>query len=219
MWDYNSYIMSEIAVAIPNYNSVMYLPYVMTRLQHQKIPNLPVMIMDQGSTDGTMGWASEVMGRGYYNKKSQEKNAIILSVFSRLQDPKKHPYVNAMDARVQMARLARTPYIFFLDPDVLIKQLSLRRLQEFLEKEKAAYVGMKYEPDAYDGGHPMVKGKHIMMGATLWERETFLKIPEFTNEHMNQGCDCNFCYREIEKMGFKGLHSNIQAEHLKGVFT
>ncbi len=204
--------MSEITVAIPSYNAVMYLPYIFSRLQHQKIPNLPVILMDQGSRDGTQGWASSVMGNNFYAKKSQEKNALNFSFFQRQQDPKSHPYVNAMAARQGIAKLVKTKYVFFLDPDVLIKPLVLPRLIDEMENTGAPYMGLKYEPDALDA-HPSGL-KHIMLGATLWKTEKFLKVPEFTHNELKKGCDCNHCFRNTKG----GLHSRINgAEHLKGV--
>lgn len=210
--------MSEITVIIPSYNAAMYLPYVMTRLQHQKIPNLPVIVMDNGSTDGTSGLCGEWMARNYFQKKSQEKNAINFFYMQRQQSPKDHPYVSAMKARSAGARMVKTPYVFFLDADVLIRQNSLPKMLEFLQENNLAYCGMRYEPDSMDLQH--IGGPaHIMMGATLWKKEIFLSLPECTNEHLRKTCDCNFCYNEVKKMGHKAAHFIMSAEHCKGIFV
>lgn len=202
--------MSEITVAIPSFNAMKYLPYVLERLQHQKIPNLQVLIWDNGSNDGTWGYLSNVCATNYFIKKSQEKNALNIAFFSHQQDLKKHPYVNAMIARKGLSKIVKTKYVFMLDPDVLIKPLSLPRLKQELEDSEADYVGMKYEPDALD----LHKGqKHIMLGATLWKTEKFNSIPDFRNEDLKFGCDCNHCFRYA-----KGVHGKMQAEHLKNVF-
>lgn len=207
--------MSEITVAIPSYNCVKYLPYVLSRLQHQKIPNLRVIIWDNGSTDGTVGYVQDVWASNYFAKNSQEKNALHIQFFSKPQNPKNHPYVNAMEARRQLAKLVKTPYVFFLDPDVLIRPLSLPRILQELKESNAGYIGMKYEPDALD--HP--NHKHIMLGATLWKTDLFLNLPICTNKDMQHGCDCNFSNREAKKLGEDGIHSKLHAEHLKGVFV
>lgn len=204
-----------ITVGIPSFNAVKYLPYILERLQHQKIPNLPVIIWDNGSWDGTVGYVSNVLATNYWAKKSQEKNGLNLYFFTKPQDSKQHPYVNAMAARKQIAALTKTPYLFFLDPDVLIRQMSLPRLKEELDESGAAYIGMKYEPDAMD--HP--QHRHIMLGATLWKTDVFQSLPVCTNEDIKKGCDCVFCYRAVEKTGQQGVHSRFNAEHLKGVFV
>lgn len=206
--------MSDITVAIPSFNCAKYLPYVLERLQHQKIPNLKVIIWDNGSTDGTIGYVQDVWANNHFTKKAQDKNSLVIQFFSKPQNNKNHPYVNAMYARKQLAKLVKTEYVFFLDPDVLIKPLSLPRLHQELLDTNVDYIGMKYEPDALD--HPM--HKHIMLGATLWKTDVFLKLPDCTNKDMQQGCDCNFCNREVIKLGGIGIHSKIHAEHLKNVF-
>ncbi len=202
--------MSEITIAVPTHNCSLYVRYVLDRLTHQKIPNLPVIAMDNGSTDGTIGLLSEIAGRNFYHKKSQEKNALQFRFFMGMHNPKDHPYVNAMKTRKAIAELVKTPYVFFLDPDVLIKPLILPRLLDEMKETGAPYVGLKYEPDTLDHAN----NKHLMLGATLWKLDKFLKVPEFKNEDLKNGCDCLHCFRSVKG----GLHSRLNgAEHLKNV--
>lgn len=216
--------MTDITVAIPSYNCSLYIRYVLDKLTHQKTPNLPVLIMDNGSTDGTIGLLSELMGRNFYQKKSQEKNALWLHFFQGIHEHSAHPWVNAFRTRRKLAELCRTEFIFFLDPDVALLPLTLPRLKrELIKNPKAAYIGIKYEPDTQDHNDEL-KHKHIMLGATLWRTKDFLALPPIYNENIGpyvegiRGCDCNFAYWQTLKRKKIALHSKIEAEHLKNVF-
>ncbi len=214
--------MNTVTVAIPSFNAVKYLPYIMERLQMQKIPNLPCVIWDVGSVDGTKALVGNWQATGYTQRKAQEQNAVLLNYFSGSQDNSKHPWQRVYKTRREISEVVKTEFIFFLDPDVLIRQMTIFRLMnEIIEKPECAFIGVKYE-DTLD--HPVYKDKrHIMAGATLWRKAVFDKLPtEMSEFELNKyGCDCNFQRAEVEKLGFYGVHSETMyfAEHLKGVFT
>lgn len=199
-----------ITVGIPLYNCASTIKAVLDQLTLQKIPNLQVIAYDNGSTDGTIGLMGELFARNYYlGKKSQEQNNLIMSFFTGIHDFNKHPYQNAMMTRKHIARLARTEFMFFLDADVLIQPYALPQLiKDFKSTKKCGELGIRYEPDS---AH-----KHVMMGATLWKTEDFLKIPEFGDWDCKKSCDCNFCVKEVEKMGKVAMyHPDLSARHLK----
>ena len=122
--------MSEITVGIPTFNAMKYLPYILEKLQHQKIPNLPVIIQDQGSVDGIHGYLSNISVTNWFSKKSQELNSLIIGFVAGRQDPKLHPYVNAMRARKSIAKSVKTEFVFFLDPDVALAPFTLKNMLE-----------------------------------------------------------------------------------------
>jgi hypothetical protein len=69
-------------------------------------------------------------------------------------------------------------------------------------------VAIKYEPDVAEG--------HYMLGATVWETTTFNKINEYNQRAVNGNCDCNFCSKEVERLGLKGtFHKELFARHCK----
>lgn len=215
--------MNEITVAIPLYNAVRTLDYVVSRLKMQKIPNLKCLIMDFGSTDGARALVGSWQASGYLMQHSQEQNSVHLTYLLGTQDQTIHPWRRVYESRQDMAAVIKTDLIFFLDPDVLIRPLTLSRmLNELIENPEAAYVGLKYEDFTQD--HEIYKDKrHIMAGATLWRKEIFQKLPKTMSQKELEtfGCDCNFQRAEVEKLGFCGIHCKTMrsAEHLKGVFT
>src|SRR5574343_184888 len=129
--------MSEVTVGIPTYNCAMYLPYVLSKLKMQKIPNLPVIVYDNGSTDGTVGFCSEWFMNNHFKQNTKEENNLNFSFFAGLHDPSKEGWVNGQMTRKLIAKLVQTKYVFFLDPDVLIRPLViLRMLDQFKEKNE-----------------------------------------------------------------------------------
>lgn len=200
----------EVTVAMPIFNASGTIKAVLDKLTYQKIPNLEVLMMDNGSTDGTIGLLSELCARNYYlHKKAQDRNNLLLKYFIGIHDHTKHPYENAQMTRKILARQVKTEFVFFLDTDVILPPFSIpRMLEAFKEEENIGELGMRYEPDS---AH-----QHVMLGATLWRTKTFLDLPEFTKEHLSMGCDCNFAVKEVEKMGMKSLHyPHLQAYHCK----
>lgn len=199
-----------ITVGLPLYNCAHTVKAVLDKLTYQKIPNLQVIAYDNGSTDGTIGLMGELFARNYYLfKKAQERNNLILNFFTGIHHNDKHPYQNAMITRKHIASLTKTEYVFFLDSDVLLPPEAIPQLlKDFKKIKNCGEMGIRYEPDS---AH-----KHVMMGATLWRTQDFLKIPEFKDWDCKKTCDCNFCVKEVEKMGKIAMyHPDLMARHLK----
>ena len=197
--------MTEITVAIPALNSATSIKSCLDRLTQQKIPNLPVLVYDEGSIDGTTGLVSELVGRGYYKvKQNLSYSTLQLMLFQGGREGNKSAYQNALIGRQKLARIATTTYIFFLDADVMLPPNCLATLlKDFKKQKNCAYMGVRYEPDA----------GHVMFGATIWKRDTFLKLGEWDGTH---GCDCNFAKLEMEKLGLTAEHHpDLMGYHFK----
>ncbi|MGE4552096.1 MAG: glycosyltransferase [Desulfovibrionaceae bacterium] len=54
--------MQKISVVIPNYNQIAYLPACFDHVWYQTWPNLEIIVVDGGSTDGTKQWLEELPG-------------------------------------------------------------------------------------------------------------------------------------------------------------
>jgi glycosyltransferase involved in cell wall biosynthesis len=174
--------MSEVTVGIPIFNGAATIKGVLDRLTLMRIPNLPVLVYDNGSFDGTNGLMGELAGRGYYKgKQSQDKTTLDLKYFIGTHKNDEHPYQNALRTRHLIASIASTPYIFFLDSDVILPPNAiLTLLEDFKKEDNCAFMGIRYEPDTHSD--------HVMFGATMWKREDFLKSPQQFD--VSKGCDC-----------------------------
>lgn len=48
--------MQEVSVVIPNYNGLQYLEVCMEALENQTVGGFPIIVVDNGSTDGSLEW-------------------------------------------------------------------------------------------------------------------------------------------------------------------
>jgi len=197
-----------ITVGIPIFNGANTIKTVLDKLTLQRIPNLPVMVYDNQSTDGTIGLCSELSGRKYYaNKIGKDNCTLNFNFFSGTHEPN-HPYQNALRTRKLIAKIATTEYIFFLDSDVILPPNSLLTLLEEHKQGQQMFTTIKYEPDC-DGRH-----NHIMFGASLWNRQDFLKLPDGYDPA--KGCDCKYACDWAYGQGRSAkYHSWLMAYHCK----
>ncbi len=186
---------TEITVCIPVYNAKNTIGRVLDCLTKQQLP-LTVIAMDNGSNDGTASLLAELAGRQYYMRpKSQDHSPLDFRFFMGAQDRNKTPFQNALAMRQSLAKLVKTPYIFFLDADVLMQPFSLIPLfEEFKKAENCGFMGVPYRNPS----------SHVMLGASVFKTEVFKAIPENTWD--GQGCDCQFCHSEVVKMGLCTMH-------------
>jgi cellulose synthase/poly-beta-1,6-N-acetylglucosamine synthase-like glycosyltransferase len=195
----------QITVCIPTHNAAATLKVALEKLQLQRIPNLKVLIYDNGSRDGTAGMLGEVTATNFYQMKpALDKYGIDITFLVGTHNDKMSPYQNGLDTRHKLARLVTTEYIFFLDPDVLLTPNSIpQALEDFKKETDCGFMTIRYEPDA----------GHVMLGATIFKTEVFRKIKDWDGQN---GCDCNHCAREVEKMGLKAKqHPTLMAYHYK----
>ena len=196
----------DITVAIPTHNAAQTMRVCLDKLQVQRIPDLKVLVYDNGSRDGTFGMMSELMANKYYAiKPALDKYSLDITFFQGKHDDKISPYQNGWLTKKLLGKLITTKYIFFLDPDVLIPPNAIpMMIEEFEKHPDAGFMGIQYEPDA----------KHVMFGSTIWKTEVFNKIGEW--DGVAGGCDCNFAKIEVEKMGLKSTHHpTLLAYHYK----
>jgi glycosyltransferase involved in cell wall biosynthesis len=198
----------EVTVIMPTYNAAATLKVCLEKLQLQRIPNLKVFIMDNGSVDGTRGMLGELVATKFFaNNPAIDKYALDLYYFQGEHDNSKTPYENGQETRKKLSKLVTTKYVFLLDPDVLLPPYAIvQAIDEFKKRENTAYITIRYEPDE----------AHHMLGATLWETKTFQEVPTYSQREMKGNCDCNFCKAQVEKKGLiPYYHPTLMAAHCK----
>ena len=202
--------MNDLTVCIPIFNGAKTIAGVLERLTMQRMGSpLSVFIYDNGSTDGTNGMLGEVVATGYWARKTaQDRTSLDIKYFKGTHT-NDHPYINAQRTRKLCAKIVQTPYVFFLDADVILPPSALYMLMdEFKRAEGVGAMGIRYEADC--------NHNHVMAGAVLYKKEVFDNIPEFTVEDLKKGCDCLFCVKEVEKQGLKSVfHPSLMGYHCK----
>jgi glycosyltransferase involved in cell wall biosynthesis len=108
-----SEIQPKISVVIPAYNAERYLREALESVLAQHYPALDILVIDDGSADGTAGVAQSVAGVRYV----PQKNA------------------GAAAARNHGVRLAEGEWIAFLDADYLRTEEKLSRQSQVLREK------------------------------------------------------------------------------------
>ena len=111
--------MSKISVIIPVYNAAQYLPRTIRCLREQTICDMEVLLIDDGSNDGSAAICQEIASNDrrflYIHQENQGVSAARNNGLSR----------------------SRGEYIAFLDADDIIPTNYLETLLEILEKNRA----------------------------------------------------------------------------------
>ena len=141
------------------YNAGNSIKTVLDKLTLQKIPQLEVLVYDDGSVDGSGAMVSELAGRGYYQRPEKNHDALRLFYFPSQHTDAPLPE-NALKVRRYLGDIAQQEYIFFLDSDVILPPNALPELLAGLKASNAMFMGIMYEPTS--------SHQHVMFGATLW---------------------------------------------------
>ena len=195
-----------ITVGIPLYNGASTIKGCLDRLTLMNIPNLNVIVYDNGSDDGSNGLLGELAGTKYYLRTKKPDTCTLNLTYFQGHHEKQHPYENAMRTRKLIAKLCKDEYIFFLDPDVILPPNSLNFLMEEFKKTNDMYMGIRYQPSTTHD--------HVGLGATLWKTADFLSVPD--EYDARKGCDCLYTYEFAKKAGRSPeYHSWLQGYHCK----
>lgn len=115
-----------VSIIIPNYNSLKFIQETLDCVFQQTYKNLEVIIIDDGSTDGSFEWIA--------NLNHPKVNLV------------KNPKKGACAARNHGLRLAKGDYIQFLDADDVLDLNKIRAQVHLLENEpsKVAICSTKH---------------------------------------------------------------------------
>jgi len=116
--------MASVAVQIVTYQSLRFLPFLLNSLKEQTFKEFSWLIIDNGSTDGTMSYLKECWPN--------------VPVF---QNRKNFGYAKANN---QGIKLSTSPYILILNPDIILDKNFIKEMMKTMVKYKnAGAVGGK----------------------------------------------------------------------------
>lgn len=194
--------MQEVSVIIPNYNGIAYLDGVLASLEHQTIKDFEVIIVDNGSTDGSTSFIA-----GNY----PWVHVIGL--------PDNYGFSKAVNEGIYASR---APYVLLLnndtevEPDFVEEMLSAikrhkkafscsARMIQFFDRDRLDDAGNYY--NALGWAFARGKGRDIhtyekeekifaaCAGAAIYRKKIFEKIGYFDEEH--------FAYLEDTDVGYR----------------
>ncbi len=194
--------MELVTVVIPNYNGKKYLDDCLKSLKKQSYQEFKVIIVDNGSTDGS---------QDYIKKKYPQVELIELS--------ENTGFANAANVGI---KASDSEYVFLLNNDTMCDENALENLIRVMENKKklfsaqAKMLKMK-EPHEIDDcgdlycalGWAFTPGKDkdnrqfarresvtsACAGAAIYRKEYFDKVGYFDEEH--------FCYLEDVDLGYR----------------
>ena len=108
------FYMPKVSVIIPAYNALAYLPETIDSLFKQTFSDFEVLIVDDGSSDGTAGWATQI------------KDPRVRVIYQKNQ--------GSSVARNTGISAAKGEYIALLDADDLWEPTKLEKQVRFLEQ-------------------------------------------------------------------------------------
>lgn len=195
--------MEKVTVVIPNYNGMKYVENCFTSLSQQKGCSFAVIMVDNGSTDGSLD---------YVREHFPWVEVVAL--------PKNTGFCHGVNVGIQAAK---TPYVLLLNNDTAVQEGFIKHLTESIEKSpkrfsvQAKLVDMK-EPTVIDDAGDLYcalgwafalgKGKNAASyytkekrvfaacgGAAIYRRDVFERIGYFDENHFAYLEDIDIGYR------------------------
>jgi len=185
----------RLIVAIPTMNNTLTLNAAIESVAMQEIPQLKVLIYDNGSIDGTPEMIKKQIENKWWRyidlgimETTEKSGGRVLNI----------PYM-----RYRLALATDKEYIFYLDSDVRLPPNCLEEIvREFEARRYIGMMGIRYEP-LHD---------HVTMGATLMKTEIAKKIKWTITEQ----CECLNCIKELQALGLSSeYHPHLIARHIK----
>lgn len=194
--------MEEVSVIIPNYNGIAYLDGVLSTLERQTMKNYEVILVDNGSTDGS--------------------SAFVMANYPwvhLVELPDNFGFCGAVNAGI---RASGAPYILLLNNDTEVEPDFLEEMTAALRRHKKAFscaarmvqfhdrdklddagnyycaLGWSYARGKGKDIHTYEKEEKIFAacgGAAIYRRKIFEKIGLFDEEH--------FAYLEDTDVGYR----------------
>ena len=194
--------MQEVSVVIPNFNGMAYLDGVLSSLERQTIRNFEVILVDNGSTDGSCAFVSAEYPWVHM-----------------IQLPENYGFSRAVNEGI---RAARSPYVLLLnndteaDPDFLEEMVAALRRHKKAFSCQAKMIQLHDRDKMDDAGNYYCalgwafargKGKDIShydreqkifstcAGAAIYRKKFIDRIGDFDEEHFAYLEDLDIGYR------------------------
>lgn len=194
--------MQEVSVVIPNFNGMAYLDGVLSSLERQTIRNFEVILVDNGSTDGSCAFVSAEYPWVHM-----------------IQLPENYGFSRAVNEGI---RAARSPYVLLLNNDTEAEPDFLEEMVAALRRHKKAFscqakmIHLHDRDKMDDAGNYYCalgwafargKGKDIShydreqkifstcAGAAIYRKKFIDRIGDFDEEHFAYLEDLDIGYR------------------------
>lgn len=189
----------EVTVAIPAYNCWRTLGDVLFALEQgaQSIP-MKLLICDNGSTDVTGDIVASPRFAKWLKEVCHFPDVTVLEptphtdkeyLTERVLNNQEAKLLNVQFQRAKLAVFCDTPYIWYVDADVLAPVGAGRTLLDALKAdEKLAALGILYD----------WKVDHVQWGCTMC-RTPVMKALKWRAE----GCECRYATRLLREAGYK----------------
>lgn len=185
--------MNDLTVLIPAKNSAVTASLCLAQLRHQGIEGARIVYADNASIDGS--W--EMVQRQVVNNihglpiETYQLNAVPGGRETNI------PYM-----RQSMTKMVSSPYLFWLDADVIVCPRSIAILYEAFKANPCGLLGIRYEP----------LSDHVTMGATLMTTAMAKQINWLIDNH----CECKNAAQQLALLGLQSrYHDILTARHLK----
>lgn len=145
--------MSKVTVVIPNFNGKKYLIPCLESLIKQSFRDFTVVIVDNGSTDGSMELLSSWMTEKGSVEEARDADTTCVPKIRCLSLGHNTGFSHAVNVGIQEAK---GEYVFLLNNDTQAEKDSLRRLVRFMDSHPGAFsAGAKMtvmsDPKRIDG--------------------------------------------------------------------
>ncbi|WP_047551012.1 glycosyltransferase family 2 protein [Psychroserpens sp. Hel_I_66] len=172
----------KVSIVIPSYNAIAYIPDTLNSVFQQSYSNIEVIVIDDGSTDGTLDYLKTITHPNFSFKKNRGKGACA--------------------ARNYGFELSLGKYIQFLDADDLLSPDKIENQVQDLE-QNPEYIAVCSTVHFYEKPeHGEIKDSHFLYN-TNNPKQFLLKL--FGGDGLNHGMVGQHAYLSprffIEKAG------------------
>ncbi|KMT66531.1 glycosyltransferase family 2 protein [Catenovulum maritimum] len=88
----------KISVIIPTYNCIDYLPFAVSSVIKQNVKDMEIIVVDDGSTDGTQVWLANIIEKYPFIKVIQQHNLGVVTARNNAIAQAKGEYIAFLDA-------------------------------------------------------------------------------------------------------------------------
>ena len=166
--------MQEVSVVIPNFNGMAYLDGVLSSLERQTIRNFEVILVDNGSTDGSCAFVSAEYPWVHM-----------------IQLPENYGFSRAVNEGIHAAR---SPYVLLLNNDTEAEPDFLEEMVAALRRHKKAFSCQAKMIQLHDRDREQ-KIFSTCAGAAIYRKKFIDRIGDFDEEHFAYLEDLDIGYR------------------------
>ncbi len=200
----------KATVVIPNYNGLSFLKPCIEALKRQKCRDFDILIVDNGSTDGSVGWIKEQGIPGIF----LETNTGFSGAVNRGIRASKTPYVILLNNDTQAEQEFVGELIRSISRSEKIFAVSAKMVQfhnrELMDSAGDMYslLGWAYQRGVGQSVKRYCRPKEVFSacaGAAIYRRKVFETIGYFDEKHFAYLEDIDVCYR-AKIFGYHNLY-------------